>query len=583
MPANLLFTALNSRDPFYRAVNFNQSSCLPAINPTRDASGTVHLRFDSAFGPKMIQYATNNADGQVWTDVGIATPDANGIYSIYLCPCVISPLPPLRGCTVNLAGDGNCDQHVPRAGGSGPIAPIEIRFRLTPRTHEYRLYRSVDGAPPTLIAESQAMFDTNFPNNEIVRTDDGMPPSAARLCYFVQLLDENGNGSPLALIGCKDVMPPKPPTPVLSEPAPAGNTTNPLVALNWFCPTSGVYRFEIRLQRADQPGSGKPTGFFNPQLVKLNVFKPLQTILYTNPIPPIPKFYGLTLNHSLVSFYDEWQLTPPVGPSFGPGPQFSITANVVPGVPYHISVAAENIQGYWGDASTEWTFVWQPPPAFPTVPWPARPLPPVTSFDDASVANQTVAYAPRVAAVLFDNGFGTNATVADLADAHYPVGIRIGDMTSYYYAMPNVGTTNFVQYLAYNFAGGQQPDPNPSVFRRLSANPQANGDPLLSIAVYRQQVANAIFPRVSGHVTQVTPLIEKLPWNYAAGQWITIPDRLIALGNETWNDLGYNFLYVRDQQPVILGARYHYYVVRFNSQHEVAEVIDAGTVDIPSP
>ena len=51
-----------------------------------------------------------------------------------------------------------------------------------------------------------------------------MPPSAARLCYFVQLLDENGNGSPLALIGCKDVMPPKPPTPVLSEPAPAGNT-----------------------------------------------------------------------------------------------------------------------------------------------------------------------------------------------------------------------------------------------------------------------------------------------------------------------------------------------------------------------
>jgi hypothetical protein len=571
----LLFTALNSSDPFLQAVNINQSSCLPAINPTRDVSGTVHMRFDVGPGvPLMIQYNTNS---QFWTDVGIATPDTNGIYSIYLCPCVISPLPPLRGCTVNLPNDGNCDQHVPRAGYSGPVAPIHVRFRLTPRTHEYRLYRSINGAPPTLIAQSAAMFDTNLPNNEIVRTDDAMPPSAARLCYFVQVLDENGNGSPLALIGCKDVTPPKPPKPVLSEPAPAGNTTNPLVSLNWFCPTSGVYRFEIRLQRADQPGSGKPTGFSSSKLIKLSVFKPLLPILYMN---PIPKFYGLTRNRSLVSFYDEWQLTPPVGPDFGPGPQFSLTASVVPGVPYHISVAAENIQGYWGDASTEWTFTWQPPPAFPTVPWPARPLPPVTSFDDASVANQIVPYTPRVSAVPFGYYVNTNFVITD---AHYPVGIRIGDMTSYYYNYPNIGTTNFVQYYPNNFAGAPQPDPNRSVFHRLSANPQANGEPLLPIVVYRQQITNANFPRVSGHVTQVTPLIESLPWSINANQFVTIPDRLIAFGSETWADLPYRFLYLRDQQPVILSARYHYYVVRFNSQHEVAEVIDAGTVELPSP
>ena len=152
----LLFTALHSSDPFYQAVNFNQNSCLPAIGPTRDASGTVHLRFDVGGGvPLMIQYETNGATAPIWTDVGIATPDTNGVYSIYLCPCVISPLPPLRGCRVNLAGDGNCDQHVPRPGNSGPIAPIQIRFRLTPRTHEYRLYRSVNGAPPTLIAQGK--------------------------------------------------------------------------------------------------------------------------------------------------------------------------------------------------------------------------------------------------------------------------------------------------------------------------------------------------------------------------------------------------------------------------------------------
>lgn len=572
----LLFTALDSSDPYFQILNLDRKYCVPAINPTRDASGTVHMRFDVGGGtPMMIQYATNQNGAEFWTDVGVATPDTNGIYAIYLCPCVISPLPPLRGCEVNLPGEGNCDQHVPRAGNTGPVAPIEIRFRLTPRTHEYRLYRSIDGAPPTLIAESEALFDTNLPNDEIVRTDDGMPPGAARLCYFVQVLDENGNGSPLALIGCKDVVPPKPPTPVLSEPAPAGNTTNPLVALNWFCPTSGVYRFEIRLQRADQPGSGKPTGFVSSQLIHLTAFKPLAAAGAN----PVPYFYGLARNGNLVSFYDEWQLTPPVGPGFGPGPKFQLTANVVPGVPYHISVAAEDIHGDWGDASTEWTFVWQPPPTIPTVPWPARPLPPVTTFDDPSVAAQTVAYPPRVAAVVFANGYGTNAT---LADGRYPVGIRIGDLTSYYYLLSNVGTTNFAQFYPFQYSRILQPDPNTAVFHRLSANPQTLGDPLLPVTVYRQQVTNANFPRVSGHVAQVTPLLDSLPWNINANDLVTIPDRLIAFGNETWSDLEYRFLYLRDQQPVILGARYHYYVVRFNAQHEVAEVLDAGQVDIPS-
>ena len=214
------------------------------------------------------------------------------------------------------------------------------------------------------------------------------------------------------------------------------------------------------------------------------------------------------------------------------------------------------------------------------MPWPARPLPPVTSFDDPSVASQIVPYTPRVAAVPFGYYVNTNFV---LTDAHYPVGIRIADMRDYYYTFPNIGTTNFVNYYPYNFAGAPQPDPNLIAFRRLSANPAANGDPLLPIVVYRQQVTNANFPRVSGHVTQVTPLIESIPWNINANLFVTIPDKLMALGNETWADLTYNFLYVRDQQPVILGARYHYYVVRFTLQHEVAEVIDAGTVDMPLP
>jgi hypothetical protein len=582
----LLYTALSSKDPFVQALNFNQSVCQTPFNVTRDASGTLHMRFDVAAGqPMMIQYGTNLNAVTFWTDIGVATPDTNRVYSIYLCPCVIGPLPQLRGCTMNLANDGNCDQHVARAGSSGAIAPILVKFRLTPRTHEYRLYRSVNGGVPTLIAQAAALFDASSPGNEIVQTDDAMPPSAARLCYFVQTLDENGNGSPLALIGCKDVVPPKPPRPVLSEPAPAGDVNNPQVALNWFCPTSGVYRFEIRITRDDQPASGKPTGLLSPKLIPLNTFKPLPFVgLKTKPV-----FYGLLADRKAVSVFDEWQLTPPISPTFGPGPQFSITANVVPNVPYEISVAAEDNAGNWGDASTSWKFVWQPPPTLQTVPWPARPLPPVTSFDDPTSALQNIPYAPRVAAVMFI----TNAThgVSSTPDAHYPVAVKFATILSKVSQIVlNIGNTNFASYSLSGLYTATSPgvDPNAGVFKRYSTVGASllNGQSLLPFVIYRKQETNAAFPRVTGNLTQVTPLLEKVPW--IAGGFpfrsvlVTIPDPLIAMWQEDWNDQDYTFLGLRDQQPVILGARYHYYAVRLNDQHEVAEIIDAGTVDIPS-
>ncbi len=581
----LLFTALDSTDPLLQAVNLNQSSCYPAVNPTRDASGTVHMKFAGGGGlPMMIQYGTNLNGATIWTDIGAATPDSNSVYSVYLCPCVIGPLPQLRGCTINLPADGNCGQHVARAGDSGRIAPIHVKFRLQPRTHEYRLYRSVNGAPPAFISQSQVLYDPLNANSEIVRTDDAMPPSATRVCYYVQLLDENGNGSPLASMGCKDIVPPKPPRPVLSEPVPVGNTTNPQVALSWFCPTGGVYRFEIRIQRADQPGSGKPTGMFSSQLIKLAAFKPLAGTTANS----TPRFYGLLKSRNLVSIYDEWQLTPPVGPSFGPGPQFSLIAGVEPNVPYHISVAAENIQGYWGDASSEWTFVWRTPPAFQTVPWPARPLPPVTSFDEPASVPQSVQFAPRVAAVLFTG----NAThgVSSTPDAHFPVAIKFATVTPVNQITLNVGNTNFAGYLLTGAVTPTTPgvDPNSGVFKRFASGNGGlqNGQSLLPIVIYRKQETNAAFPRVSGNLAQVTPLLERVPWSVTSSPFnfvaVTIPDRLIAMWQEDWNDHDYTFLGLRDQQPVILGARYHYYAVRMNDQHEVSEVIDAGTVDIPS-
>ncbi|HEY9508944.1 MAG TPA: hypothetical protein VIV82_03700, partial [Verrucomicrobiae bacterium] len=78
---------------------------------------------------------------------------------------------------------------------------------------------------------------------------------------------------------------------------------------------------------------------------------------------------------------------------------------------------------------------------------------------------------------------------------------------------------------------------------------------------------------------------ERIPWivtDFSRDfKIIIIPDRLLAMREETYNDHSYYMLYLRDQQPVIAGARYAYYVMRFNAQREVQEIIPAGEIELP--
>ena len=586
LAGELLLTALSSSDPLLSTLNNGQSICTPAYYVTPHADGTVSMQFSIISGtPMLIQfYDTSAPNAPVWRDIAVATPDTNGVYSVYWEKCLIGPLPPFQGCSVNLPGDADCSQHITST-GDGSVAPVRIRFRLTPRTHEFRLYRRVNDGPLTLVAQGAALFDPLNANRELVRTDDAMPPSRARICYFVQTLDENGNGSPMALIGCKDVKPPKPPRPVLGQPVATGDTNNPQVALNWFCPTSGVYRFEVKIERADQPGSGKPTGFISPILIHLSNFNAPIISQFNAPLNgqfnSQARYAGLLSEQvSFLAHFDESQLTPPVGANFGPGPQFTLNASVVPNVPYHISVAAQDDQGNSGDPSQVWTFIWRPPVPLITVPWPARPLPPAAPFDDAP-ADAGLIYAPRVAALLFTNLQG------HLADTRYPVGIRIADLSQTQLLTPNIGTTASAVYRATDYS---LLDPNNLVLKRLSNDPTRRGQPLLPIVVYRQQVTNAAFPRVSGNVSQVTPLLERIAFSQFYLYTnplivdVTVPDHLIAEGSENnpASDFPYKFLYLRDQQPVILGASYQYFVVRLNDKREVVEIIPAGTITIPS-
>src|SRR5262249_29869575 len=159
-----------------------------------------------------------------------------------------------------------------------------------------------------------------------------------------------------------------------AEPQAVGDALNPQVTLNWFCSTAGVYRFQVKIERADQPGSGDPSGLISSKLALMLNYN--ASARYAGLLPST-RFRAAALVSSLAfPHFDEAQLTPPVGRNFGPGPQFSLTANLVPNVPYNLSVAAMDAQGNAGDGSQVWKFTWVPPPLVDTVPWPARPLPP---------------------------------------------------------------------------------------------------------------------------------------------------------------------------------------------------------------
>lgn len=552
----LLTTALNFEDPLLQAIN-GASFCMQPYSVVADSSGMVALKFDSSMTTAMIRALTNNT----WRDIGVVTADTNHVFWVSYPACLVGPLPEFRGCEIVLPDGADCDQHVARAAVGGAIAPLRIRFRLTPRTREYRLYRRADNGPLTLVAQGAANYDPAQPGKIIERRDEAMPPSLTRLCYYVQLLDGNGNGSPLSFLGCKEVKPATLPRPVLSEPQSLGNISQPQVALNWFCPTAGAARFQLKIKAVDAPEPSAPSGLVS---AKLKIFP-----LYNKSA----SYLGLLKSKFFSTSFSEAQLTSPIGPDFGPGPQFTLNADVRANVTYHISVAAVDEQGHVGNASQVQEFKWKPPVVLQSVPWPARPLPAVRDFDEFSPGDVVPQFSPRVSAVLFKD--------ANMALVRrYPVGVRIGELPEATDPVSNVNANYLDDYVLY-YPTRTALDPNTGIFRSISHDASHSGQLLLPIVLYRQQVTNAVFPKVSGDVVQASPLIERIPWRVFQGV-ITIPDRLFA-GNYEYgiNQSSKFFLYLRDQQPVIAGAKYRYFVMRFNEKREPEEIIPAGEVEIP--
>src|SRR5262249_16930808 len=87
--------------------------------------------------------------------------------------------------------DRDCREHDPGGGGGGSTSNICIHISPSVGSREYRVYRRVDDGPLSLLGAGAV---TNIATGVDV-CENAMPVNGGTICFYVQLLDENGNSS----------------------------------------------------------------------------------------------------------------------------------------------------------------------------------------------------------------------------------------------------------------------------------------------------------------------------------------------------------------------------------------------------
>ena len=435
-----------------------------------------------------------------------------------------------------------CVEHDPGGGGGGVPGTNNVCVHVYPTagSYEYRFYRRVDNGPLTLLAAGAVSNLT-----DIAACDDNPPVNGGSMCFYVQLLDQNGNPSPMTTLGCIDTAPVTPlPTPVLTKITPIGNDpTNAQMNLYWFCPPYGVNRFEVDI-------AAKPT------IPDTNLFT-MSSLLVCTGAPPVPNTFTLKgTSYTNLPFYS--YLTPKVGPAFGNnGAAFAVPCTVELGKTYYVKVRALSQHGDAGNWSVYQSFIWSPSNTPPLqVPWPARPL-------------------PTTNANFFTLAYYLAPTNSNPFAAAGPSGIAV--LVGY----TNVGGYAFSVTSTPPVINGYL-DPN----QALETN--SFGDSIFPCALYRYQMPNANFPTVSGDVIQVSPLMETIAYRQVVIQGTAyyvdslIYDPFVAVTAYNSGSGNEIYFWIRDTQPQISGASYEYILVHFDPvSHEIDQLIPSNVTQVP--
>lgn len=468
--------------------------------------------------------------------------------------------------------------HLVVSPGTGRILHPQLQIPLGEKAKQYRLYRKIDGGALTLVA--QGLQDYGGPGSTVATEDPAPPVSNGAVDYFAQFLDENGVSSTMRHLAHLAFTGDTPPVPVLLTPSASdygGTPAAPTVTLTWVEPPDHVERFEILLA-VDKPASDPDphvrgiTGVLNSRL---------------SPQPVVWKTRSkLNYLQQVIASLPQSYLTGRVGNDYQAGPRFTFTLQIDPALKYSAWIRALGPGGEPSGPSRTIEVQWQPPAAPPSnIPWPQRPLPPVASFNSGI---QVVDFRDIPDSRLIWTslpGAAIPIQVRTVAVDTTPVGIRVGSLpvdgrSFFSYSTNPPGPTFFAPGSS---ASAGRADPNLQIYKRDGDNTQA----LLPAVLYRQQVANDRFPNVSGDVIQCSPLIRSVAW---LSQRINTADVLGQLVDPLFRWVHPDFqngslleLYLVDTQPVVEGARYHYWLMRFSDLGEPIQTVPCGEVTVKTP
>jgi hypothetical protein len=312
------------------------------------------------------------------------------------------------------------------------------------------------------------------------------------------------------------------------------------MTVRWFCPPAGVERFELLLARE----LALPPTKLN-DLLSANQNSPGNFFGTGNPDKP--------KNYDFGSY-----LTPKPGAGFGPGPQFTVTFPVSPGTKYHVqirSIPKGNGERRPSNArSLQWSETVAAGQSGPNVPWPARELPEVNGAAFAGFLK-----AENLPGDVF-TGVGIHIANVPLADT--TAAAVDGKLTTHL-----KGTKNPVNY----------------VFTHDPGNGEKQS--MLPVVLYRYQVPNDVFTKVSGDLVQVSPFMERIVTQSVnlgqAGTATRIVDPFVRITPPSSQPGQDPKIYLLDTQPVMREAAYAYVVVRFEPNGEIRDVVPVPAVTIP--
>ncbi len=483
--------------------------------------------------------------------------------------------------------------------GWGKAAALPVFILTTPRTAEYRLFRRINDGPYTQVGQGAATFVQGQALNGVTRKDDSLPVTSCTICYYAQTVDRDGNASAMVkLEPCIEHKAPVLPKPRLSPPASVGTAADAKLRLTWTCPPEGVERFVITVeQRASAAAQARLASTAGLSQTSAN---PARVVTYIEPgsglaLAGVSKMAGpaaapvtnpnAASSSALAGSLVTWKkflntsrfLTAPLGNGFPAEPPFTIDLDVTPGAGYKVFVQAQS-RAVRGPASAVYESTWtvETSGPEPAVAWPARPLPQVTS-------------AAQIVAAELDAAVNLPIAWPVALQGQRPVGVRLASLPSQGHEDWRGGTAGEpeMSYVPRSPSPGfKKHDPNAHVSAPLGDGVRQ----VQGVVLYRQQVANALFPSVSGDTIQVSPLVRQIAWipttvSGLSGSRLIDPFFAVTVTDPPANASGGALtqigLWLLDTQGVVDGARYHYFLVCFGADGEITQTIDAGFTGQP--